>query len=332
MHIHYLAAALATSFTVNAFAQAPASAPVIVIKFSHVVASDAPKGQAAERFKAIAEKLTKGRVRVEVYPLSTLVKGDDELAALQANKVQMLAPSLATFGPIGVTDFEVFDMPYIFKNKESLYAVTEGPIGKSMLAKLDDKGIVGLAYWDNGFKVMTSNKPIRTPADFKGQKMRAQASKVIDAQFVALGATPVKMNFTDSYAGMKSGVIDGSENAPSNVYTQKMDLVQKNVTYTNHAYAGYAVVANKKFWDGLPPDIRAFLVTALRDATNYEKIVAGLDNDRSTDAMKKAGKTALYTPTAAEDAAFRKALLPVQQQMESRVGKGLIDSINKVAR
>ena len=208
----------------------------------------------------------------------------------------------------------------------------KGPIGKSLLAKLEDKGIVGLAYWDNGFKVMTSNKRIHVPADFKGQKMRAQTSKVIDAQFVALGAKPVKMNFTDSYAGMKSGVIDGSENAPSNVYTQKMDLVQKNVTYTNHAYAGYAVVANKTFWDGLPPDIRAFLVTALRDATNYEKVIAGLDNDRSTDAMRKAGKTTLYTPTAAEDAAFRKALLPVQQQMESRVGKGLIDSIAKVAK
>jgi C4-dicarboxylate-binding protein DctP len=330
MSIKFLVAALASALSLNAFADTPA--PVIVIKFSHVVASDAPKGQAAERFKAMAEKLTKGRVRVEVYPMSTLVKGDDELAALQANTVQMLAPSLATFGPIGVTDFEAFDLPYLFKNKESLYAVTEGPVGKSMLAKLEDKGIVGLAYWDNGFKVMTSNKPIHTPADFKGQKMRAQTSKVIDAQFVALGATPVKMNFTDSYAGMKSGVIDGSENAPSNVYTQKMDLVQKNVTYTNHAYAGYAVVANKKFWDGLPPDIRAFLVTALRDATNYEKIIAGLDNDRSRDAMRKAGKTTLYTPTAAEDAAFRKALLPVQQQMESRVGKNLIDAINKVAK
>lgn len=330
MPIKFLVAALATSLSVNALADTPP--PVIVIKFSHVVASDAPKGQAAERFKATAEKLTKGRVRVEVYPMSTLVKGDDELVALQANTVQMLAPSLATFGPIGVTDFEVFDMPYIFKNKESLYAVTEGPIGKSMLAKLGDKGIVGLAYWDNGFKVMTSNKAIHTPADFKGQKMRAQTSKVINAQFVALGATPVKMNFTDSYAGMKSGAIDGSENAPSNVYTQKMDLVQKNVTYTNHAYAGYAVVANKKFWDGLPPDIRALLETALRDATNYEKVIAGLDNDRSTDAMRKAGKTTLYTPTAAEDAAFRKALLPVQKQMESRVGKGLIDSIAEVAK
>ncbi len=330
MQNKFLVAALVAFASCNAVADTPA--PVIVIKFSHVVASDAPKGQAAERFKATAEKLTKGRVRVEVYPMSTLVKGDDELAALQANTVQMLAPSLATFGPIGFTDFEVFDIPYIFKDKASLYAVTEGPIGKSMLAKLGDKGIVGLAYWDNGFKVMTSNKPIHAPADFKGQKMRAQTSKVIDAQFLALGAKPVKMNFTDSYAGMKSGVIDGSENAPSNVYTQKMDLVQKNVTYTNHAYAGYAVVANKKFWDGLPPDIRASLETALLDATNYEKVIAGLDNDRSTDAMRKAGKTTLYTPTPAEDAAFRKALLPVQQQMEGRVGKGLLDSISKLSK
>jgi C4-dicarboxylate-binding protein DctP len=304
----------------------------IVIKFSHVVADDTPKGQAAEHFKASAEKLTKGRVRIEVYSNSSLFKGKDELEALQDGKVQMLAPSLATFGPIGVKEFEAFDLPYMFANRDALYRVTEGPIGKSMLAKLEPKGIIGLAYWDNGFKIMSSNKPLHAPADYSGQKMRIQASKVLDAQFRALGANPQEIGFAETYGALKNGVVDGTENSPSNMYTQKMNDVQKHLTITNHGYVGYAVVVNKKFWDGLPADIRASLLTALNEATAYEKIISQLDNDRSMDAIRKTGKTTIYTPTAAEDAAFHKALAPVQQQMEARIGKDLIGAIAKVAK
>ena len=154
-----VAAALLTAGA--AFAQAP-----IVIKFSHVVANDTPKGKGAERFKELAEKATNGRVKVEVYPNSTLYKDKEELEALQLGAVQMLAPSLAKFGPLGVKEFEVFDLPYIFPTKDVLYRVTEGPIGKGLFKKLESKGIIGLAYWDNGFKVMTANRPLRSVADF----------------------------------------------------------------------------------------------------------------------------------------------------------------------
>ncbi|MDL2358379.1 MAG: DctP family TRAP transporter solute-binding subunit, partial [Pseudomonadota bacterium] len=187
MKFKILVAALAAAATVSfsAFAQSP-----IVIKFSHVVALDTPKGQAAERFKLLAEKNTGGRVKVEVYPNSQLYKDKEELEALQLGAVQMLAPSLAKFGPLGVREFEAFDLPYIFPSKAALYSVTEGPIGKSLLMKLEPKGITGLAYWDNGFKVMSANKPLHNVADFKGQKMRIQSSKVLDAQMRALGANP----------------------------------------------------------------------------------------------------------------------------------------------
>ena len=293
---------------------------------------DTPKGQAAELFKTRAEKLTNGRVRVEVYANSALYKDKDELEALQQGTVQMLAPSLGKLGPFGVTEFELFELPYLFPTKQALYKVTDGPIGKSLLAKLEPKGIVGLAYWDNGFKVMSANKPLHTVADFKGLKMRVQsASKVLDAQTRALGAVPLVTNFADVYPGMKSGAIDGADNPPSNMYTQNMHQVQKYVTVTNHAYMGYAVIVNKKFWDGLPPDIRVALETALREATAYEKAMSQVDNDRSIDGMKKAGKTTIYTPTPAEDAAFRKALAPVQAQVESRIGKDLLMSISKTA-
>ena len=326
MQFKTLVVALVATVSMGAFAQTP-----IVIKFSHVVATDTPKGQAAERFKQLAEKATQGRVKVELYPNSQLYKDKEELEALQLGAVQMLAPSLAKFGPLGAKEFEAFDLPYIFPSKAGLYAVTEGPIGKSMLQKLEPKGITGLAFWDNGFKVMSANKPIHTPADFKGLKMRIQSSKVLDAQMRALGANPQVLAFSEVYQALQTGVVDGTENPPSNVFTQKMHEVQKHITMSNHGYLGYAVIVNKKFWDGLPADIRASLEAAMRDATTYEKAIAQRDNDMAMDAIRKTGKTAIYNLTPVEQAAWRKALLPVHKEMEGRIGKDLIAAIAKEA-
>jgi C4-dicarboxylate-binding protein DctP len=326
MQIKTMLVAMAAAISINAWAQAP-----IVIKFSHVVATDTPKGQAAERFKELAEKATKGRVKVEVYPNSQLYKDKEELEALQLGAVQMLAPSLAKFGPLGVKEFEVFDLPYLFPSKTGLYNVTDGPIGKSLLAKLEPKGITGLAYWDNGFKVMSANKPLHVPADFKGLKLRIQSSKVLDAQMRALGANPQVLAFSEVYQALQTGVVDGTENPPSNMYTQKMHEVQKHVTVSNHGYLGYAVIVNKKFWDGLPADIRASLEIAMRDATTFEKAIAQRDNDLAMEAIKKAGKTTIYTLSAKEQAEWRKALLPVHKEMEGRIGKELITAITKEA-
>lgn len=319
-----LCAAIGATAGVHAYAQAP-----IVIKFSHVVATDTPKGQAAERFKQLAEKATNGKVKVELYPNSQLYKDKEELEALQLGAVQMLAPSLAKFGPLGVKEFEAFDLPYIFPTKTALYNVTEGEIGKSLLKKLEPKGITGLAYWDNGFKVMSANKPLHNPADFKGLKMRIQSSKVLDAQMRALGANPQVLAFSEVYQALQTGVVDGTENPPSNMYTQKMHEVQKHVTVSNHGYLGYAVIVNKKFWDGLPPDIRGQLEKAMREATTFEKAIAQRDNDQALDAIKKAGKTQIYTLTVQEQAEWRRALAPVQKTMEARIGKDLISAINK---
>lgn len=319
-----LCAAIGATAGVHAYAQAP-----IVIKFSHVVATDTPKGQAAERFKQLAEKATNGKVKVELYPNSQLYKDKEELEALQLGAVQMLAPSLAKFGPLGVKEFEAFDLPYIFPTKTALYNVTEGEIGKSLLKKLEPKGITGLAYWDNGFKVMSANKPLHNPADFKGLKLRIQSSKVLDAQMRALGANPQVLAFSEVYQALQTGVVDGTENPPSNMYTQKMHEVQKHVTVSNHGYLGYAVIVNKKFWDGLPPDIRGQLEKAMREATTFEKAIAQRDNDQALEAIKKAGKTQIYTLTVQEQAEWRKALAPVQKAMEGRIGKDLISAINK---
>jgi C4-dicarboxylate-binding protein DctP len=320
-------ATLGLGLSGNALAQNP-----IVIKFSHVVANDTPKGKAAERFKELAEKATKGRVKVELYPNSTLYKDKEELEALQLGAVQMLAPSLAKFGPLGVKEFEVFDLPYIFQNRDVLHRVTEGRVGASLLVKLEPKGITGLAFWDNGFKVMSSNVPMRVPADLKGKKLRIQSSKVLDAQMRAMGANPQVMAFSEVYQALQTGVVDGTENPPSNLYTQKMHEVQKHVTVTNHGYLGYAVIVNKKFWDGLPADIRTELNTAMKSATQYANAIAQIENDTALEAVKKSGKTTVYQLTDKERAEWTKTLLPVQREMEGRIGKELIQSVNKEAQ
>jgi len=307
---------------------APAQAQQpIVIKFSHVVAVDTPKGKGAERFKQLAEERTKGRVKVEVYPNSSLFKDGEEMEALQLGSVQMLAPSLAKFGPLGVRDFEVFDLPYVFDNYDELHKVTNGPTGAMLFKKLESKGIVGLAYWDNGFKVMSANRPIRTPADYKGLKMRIQSSKVLGDEIKALGGIPQVMAFSEVYQALQTGVVDGTENPPSNFYTQKMHEVQKFLALTDHGYLGYAVIANKKFWDGLPPDIRAALESAMKDATVYADDIAKKENDDALEAVRKSGKTQVIALTAEEKAAMRKALVTVHKENESRVGKETISAV-----
>jgi C4-dicarboxylate-binding protein DctP len=302
-----------------------------VIKFSHVVAVDTPKGQAAEKFKALAEEYTNNQVKVEIYPNSQLYKDKEELEALQLGSVQMLAPSLAKFGPLGAKEFEAFDLPCLFPDNAGLHRVTDGPIGKELLAKLDSKGISGLAYWDNGFKIFSANKPLRSVSDFKGLKMRVQSSKVLEAQMRALGSIPQVMPFSEVYQGLQTGVVDGTENPPSNMYTQKMFEVQKHATLSDHGYLGYAVIVNKKFWEGLPADIRESLDKAMLEATAYNNEIAQTDNDNALAGMKASGKTEFYQPTAEERAALCKAMEPVYTEMEGRIGKDLIAAMRREA-
>ena len=243
----------------------------------------------------------------------------------------MLAPSLAKFGPIGVKEFEVFDLPFILPNKAALQRVTEGPLGKKLFDLLGPKGMTGLAYWDNGFKVMSANKPLRVPEDFKGLKMRIQSSKVLEAQMRALGAIPQVMAFSEVYQALQTGVVDGTENTASNEYSQKMHEVQKYTTLSDHGYIGYAVIVNKKFWDGMPADIRTQVSQAMDDATKYANSISQSENDDALAEMKKSGKTEIITLTADQKAAWRKALQPVYDDMSSRVGKAVIDEFIKEA-
>jgi C4-dicarboxylate-binding protein DctP len=322
-----LTAAFGLTLSGIAFAQAP-----IVIKFSHVAAADTPKGQAAEYFKQRAEERTKGRVKVEVYTNSMLFKDKEELEALQLGSVQMLAPVAGKFGPEGVKEFEVFDLPYMFPDEAGVHRVTRGPIGAALLKKLEARGIVRLSYWNAGFRVLSSNKPIRTPAEAKGQKIRISSSKVNQAIMKSIGALPQSMAFSEVYQALQTGVVDGADGNLPNLYTQKQYEVQKHVTMTNHTFSGYVVIANKAFWDKLPADIRTELELAIKEATDFNDKVAEEDNARAMAAIKASGKTEIYTPTAQEKALWVKAMSPVLDEMSPRIGKDLIDAVRKEAQ
>ena len=321
-----LAAAATAVFLASgaAMAQAP-----IVIKFSHVVANDTPKGKGALKFKELAEKYTNGKVKIEVYPNSSLYKDKEEIEALQLGSVQMLAPSTAKFAPLGVKEFEALDLPWLFKDDATYDKAMKGPVGKWLFKKLEPKGITGLAYWDNGFHMASANRPLLMPADFQGLKIRISGSKIADRYFRDLGSIPQIMAFSEVYQALQTGVVDGCENTPSNYLTQKFYEVQKDITVSNHAHLQYAVIVNSKFWNGLPDDIRKQLDKAMNEATDYTNSIATKENEDALAEIKKSGKTTLHYLTDDQRKAWQTAMRPTYGWAKGRVGQEVLDLLAK---
>ena len=307
-----------------AMAQSP-----IVIKFSHVVANDTPKGKGALKFKELAEKYTDGKVKIEVYPNSSLYKDKEEIEALQLGSVQMLAPSTAKFAPLGVKEFEALDLPWLFKDEETYAKAMKGPVGKWLFQKLEAKGISGLAYWDNGFHMTSANRPLMTPADFQGLKVRISGSKIADRYFRDIGSIPQIMAFSEVYQALQTGVVDGCENTASNYLTQKFYEVQKDITVSYHAHLQYAVIVNSKFWNGLPPDIRKQLDKAMDEATDYTNSIAVKENEDALAEIKKSGKTTLHYLTDEQKKAWEVAMRPTYAWAKGRVGQEVLDLLAK---
>jgi C4-dicarboxylate-binding protein DctP len=320
-------AAVAAAFVVapqTGWAQSP-----IVIKFSHVVANDTPKGKGALKFKELAEKYTNGKVKVEVYPNSSLYKDKEEIEALQLGAVQMLAPSTAKFAPLGVKEFEALDLPWLFKDEATYDNAMKGPVGKWLFKKLETKGITGLAYWDNGFHMVSSNRALTKPADFEGLKFRISGSKIADQYFRLVGSIPQIMAFSEVYQALQTGVVDGCENTASNYLTQKFFEVQKDITVSYHAHLQYAVIVNSKFWSGLPADVRGQLEKAMSEATDYTNSIAVKENEDALAQIKKSGKTTLHYLTDADKQAWQKAMQPTYKWAKGRVGGEVLDLVSK---
>jgi C4-dicarboxylate-binding protein DctP len=321
---------LAGAFAVAALAAfGPTSAQTpIVIQFSHVVTPDTAKGKAALRFKELAESRTGGKVRVEIFPNSQLYKDREELDALRLGAVQMIAPSLSKLASLSGGDFEVFDLPFLFKDRAAFRAVVDGPVGASLLKKLEPHGVKGLAFWDNGFKVFSANRPLQSVDDFKTQKIRIQASRVLVTQMKTLGAQASVLPLTSVYESLRSGQLDGQENTPTNIVTQRLHEVQTHLTVSNHGYLAYAVIVNKPFWDKLPSDVRITLEGAMRDASTYENSIAAAENSKALERIKTSGKLTVHTATPKELEQWRTTLLPVYKEAQGWISLETLTALN----
>ena len=301
-----------------------------VLKFSHVVSANTPKGKAAVYFEKRLEELTNKQIDVQIYPSSQLYKDNAVLKAIKLNSVQMAAPSFSKFGKI-VPQLALFDLPFLFKDIDQLHRVQDGIVGDKLKKLVSDKGYIALNFWDNHFKQLSSaKKALIVPADAKGQKFRIMSSKVLEAQFHALDANPQMMPFSEVYSGLQQGVIDGQENTISNIYTKKFYEVQKYLTITNHGYLGYLVVMSDKFWNSLPADLQAHVTTAINDATIKEREYAEELNNSQLKELEayaeKTGKLEIFTLTQDQKDAWKSAVSKIYPEFydTSVIGEELI--------
>jgi C4-dicarboxylate-binding protein DctP len=301
------------------------AADPIIIKYSHVVAENTPKGQAALKFKELAEKYLPGKVKVEVFPNSQLYGDGKEMEALLLGDVQIVAPALAKFGKY-TKKLQVFDLPFLFDDIEAVDRFQNSPKGLELLNSMEDKGIIGLGFLHNGMKQLSANVPLRTPEDAKGLKFRIMSSDVLEAQFKALDANPQKLDFAEVYQALQSGVVDGAENPWSNIYTKKFYEVQKYITESDHGVLDYMVVTNAKWWNGLPEDIRKGLAKAMTESIAYGNKIAMTEDQSYRAKVVEAKRAEVIKLTKAQKEQWRKAMKPVWSQFEGEIGKDLIDS------
>ncbi|WP_028629752.1 C4-dicarboxylate TRAP substrate-binding protein DctP [Metapseudomonas resinovorans] len=314
--------ALACALALGAAGLAQAADP-IVIKFSHVVAEHTPKGQGALLFKKLAEERLPGKVKVEVYPNSSLFGDGKEMEALLLGDVQLIAPSLAKFEQY-TKQVQLFDLPFLFNDIQAVDRFQHSPEGQNLLKSMENKNITGLGYWHNGMKQLSANKPLREPKDARGLKFRVQASAVLEEQFKAVRANPRKMSFAEVYQGLQTGVVNGAENPWSNIYSQKMHEVQKYITESNHGVLDYMLITNTKFWNGLPADVRSELEKITVEVTNEVNKQAEALNQGDKQRIIDAKTSEIIELTPEQRNEWREAMKPVWKKFEAEIGPDLI--------
>ncbi|MFG0418484.1 TRAP transporter substrate-binding protein [Pseudomonas sp. zjy_8] len=324
----FTAKALACAAILSCAGLVQAAEEPIIIKFAHVVADNTPKGKGALLFKKLAEERLPGRVKVEVYPNSSLFGDGKEMEALLLGDVQMLAPSLAKFEQYA-KPVQLFDLPFLFDDMAAVDRFQASPQGRALLTSMESKNITGLAYWHNGLKVMSANKPLRDPADARGLKFRVQASAVLEEQFKAVRANPRKMSFAEVYQGLQTGVVNGTENTWSNYYSQKVHEVQKYMTESDHGLIDYMVITNTQFWKGLPADVRSELEKVMAEVSVEVNKQADALNQSAKQDIAKAGTTEIIELTPQQRAEWREAMRPVWKKFEKEIGAELIEAAEK---
>ena len=317
--------ALAAAF---ALAHTVAAAAPIVIKYSHVVADQTPKGQAALKFKELAEKKLPGKVEVQVFPNSQLFGDGKEMEALLLGDVQIIAPSLSKFAKY-TPKLQVFDLPFLFDDIDAVDRFQDSAKGQELLASMSKKGIKGLGFLHNGMKELSANKLLKTPEEAKGLKFRIQSSDVLEAQFKAIGANPQKLSFSEVYSALQTGVVDGQENTWSNIYTQKFYEVQKYIMETNHGVIDYMVITNAPWWDKLPADIKKSLNEAMVESIKFGNKVANDENANYRQKIIDSKQTEVVKLSKEELKPWREAMKPVWKKFEGDIGKDILDAAEK---
>ena len=321
-----LGAALFVANPVLAQGKAP-----IVINFSHVVAENTPKGQGAVLFKQMVETRLAGQVKVVVHANASLFGDADELEALRDNRVQMLAPSLSKFSAYS-KQLQLFDLPFLFDDLEALKRFQKRDKSRELLRAMTEQNIYGLAFWNNGMKQLSATRELRLPTDAKGLAFRIQPSKVLDAQFKALGASGVSLPFSETLIALQSGKVQGSENAWSNIASQRLDAVQPFITESNHGTLNYMLVSNTRFWNSIPYKTRIELEAIIEEVTVVVNQQAEALNQKAREQVLAAGKTKLVSLTEQERAAWRSAMQPVWKTYEAEVGADMLRAAQTVNR
>jgi C4-dicarboxylate-binding protein DctP len=312
-----------------AVAAAPALATCddgeIVIKFSHVTNTDKhPKGIAASLLEKRVNEEMNGKACMEVFPNSTLYDDKKVLEAMLNGDVQMAAPSLSKFEKF-TKKFRIFDLPFVFEDVAAVDRFQSSEAGQKLKNSMNRRGLKGLAFWHNGMKQMSANRPLLLPGDAAGLKFRVQASDVLVAQFEQLDASPQKMSFKEVYGGLQTKVIDGQENTWSNIYGKKFFEVQDGVTETNHGILDYLVVTSTEWWDGLPDDVRTQLHDILMEVTEARNAESTKVNEQNKQNIVDAGGVVRQL-TPEQRQAWVEAMKPVWKKFEDDIGTDLMEA------
>ncbi|MGM0875574.1 MAG: DctP family TRAP transporter solute-binding subunit [Bacillota bacterium] len=306
----------------------------IVIRFSHVVAENTPKGLAAQKFAELAAEKTDGLVKVEVVPNGALYTDEEELNALKENNVQMIAPSLSKMTKLA-PEWGLFDLPFLFKNNEDVTSVFLGEIGSNLLRLHEDEDIKGMALWSNGFKQMTSSVgALQKPEDFKGQRFRIMPSQIIEEQFTRLGAVPIVIPFDQVYTSLEEEEFEGQENTISNIYSRRLYELQSHMTISNHGFLGYVVLMNNEFWDSLPKEVQSSLTAAMDETTSWMIDESMKMNKQQLQVIDSKSSIDIHYLSNEERAEWLNKLEPVYQTLLQSVNEDFVKEFisNRIKR
>lgn len=306
------------------FGTAAHAADPILIRFSHVTSEKSPKGQGALMFKQLAEERLPGKVKVEVYPRSQKFDDNQAPLALLFGDIEMAAPSLSKFRTFSKR-MQVFDLPFLFSNTDALHRFQQSSMGKELLNSMTAQGIQGLAYWDNGARVISAKRAIVQPADAKRLVLRIEPSSVFQEQYARVGAVGIEMPFSRLPDAMKEGLISAQENAWSNIRSMKVHRFHNHFTELDHSYLGYMVITSSTFWDGLPAEIRTSLENILKEVTAKVNAMAAEQARSARQEVLQSGAN-LVELSEADRQAWQDALKPVWKSFEEEIGADVISA------